>query len=283
MSMISKQLYHLLEKELNSGATDINEMDVIGHFQSQDKEANLYVVAKDSENLYGVLESINEPKKPGGFPISILENLGLMEKFTLPFNCGTYLRNGERLYKAVDLKYHFLLDLTFQQRIIEINVHKSENYIAQHADDFLLSLGFSKGLKSIPIAIKTTNLVAKHKVSDKGEYQFETITGFLGLPRYLNIITLMPLLSKHCYQANDIDNLFKKIYDSDNSQLLCFASTLKNRCDNEVINELVTFVNRQEINPNITEFNIDLSKLKKLTLSLNKFAYDNIFKNYTNI
>ena len=281
MDRISQKLNWLLEKALKTVATDINDMDIVGHFQSQDKEVNLYAVAKDSEYLYGVLDSADEPKTSGGFPLSILESLGLIERFTLPFNCGNYLINGEKIFKPANLNYHFLLDIPFQQRIIKLHVLKSQDYIAKHADDFLLSLGFSKGFKSIPLAIKTTSLVSSHKVSDNNEYLFEQITGFLGLPTYLDIITLMPLLSKYCYQAKNIDDLFSKMHHSNDSQILCFSQTLTKTCDNNVINELVSFVSRQEINPNITEQNINLRQLKKLTISLNTFAYVNIFSKFT--
>lgn len=281
MDRISHGLNRLLENALKTEATDINEMDIVGHFQSQDKEVNLYAFAKDSEQIYGVLDILNEQKKTGGFPIAILDNLALTERFTLPFNCGNYLKSGEKKLKIADLKYHFLLDIPFQQRIINLHVLMSENYIAKYASDFLSAFGFSKGFRSVPVAITTTPLVTSHKISDNNQYLFEQIKGFMGIPRYLNIIILVPLLSNYCYQARNVDDLFAKMDNSNNSQIICFSQTLAKTCDNNLIHELVSFVNLQEINPNITEQTINLQKLKKLTISLNSFAYDNIFSNFT--
>ena len=283
MSNISKELNNRLEQATQTGEANIENLDVIGLFQSKDKEISLFAIAKDVNYIYGILESKDKPNKVGGYPISNLDEVGLFEKFTVPFNSGEYIHNKVKKFKAVDLNYHYQLDSTFRNRILKLHRDKSENFLAKYADNWLLSLGFSTGLDSIPIAVKTTNMVSSHKKRENEEIEFVNVTGFLNLPRFLDIVTLLPLLSQNCYKATCIQDLYAKIETSQESQLLCFRQTIQKKCSEKALNELVQFVNRQELNPDMSNENIDIKDLNKTILSLNRVAYENIFSKYSDV
>lgn len=277
MPNISQGLATILDNALKSGEAKFEDMDIIGVFQSKDKEVTLYAIAKDEQYIYALLDDVKEGKNTGGFPLDILDGLELKEIFTLPFNAGQFQSTGEKNFKQVDLSYHYKVDQAFRNRIIKLHKEKNQDFIAQNADNYLLNLGFSKGMDSIPVAVKTTNLVSSHKWNESGELVFENITGFMNLPRYLDIITLLPLLSKFCYKSVNIQDMLYRMATSHDNQLVCFRQVIEKRCSQTALQELVGLLQKQEMNPDMTVSTVDMKQFNKVLISLNRIAYERIF------
>ena len=197
-------------------------------------------------------------------------------------NIFKYLFKGKEKITTLSnsklLKDIFFNDEEFQFNIVFIHHFKYKDYIALKRDELKYNLNFSKGFDSILLAINCPS-VSEYKILEDGKYEFKNKTGFLGLPSYSNIIELFPLLSVYCYQSNDTNDLFNKIVESRNAQLIRFGETLKSDVSLDKINELINLLNLQETNPNIDIEKLDMSKLNINVLVLNSSVYETFYKN----
>jgi len=275
---ISFELNKKLENAFEDLKKDTSNPLVIAQLQSDDKEVNLYLVAKDpNENMYyGILENeFVEERQLAGIPESNIRAMEVKEIPMTPFWCKPYIEQNIKRHNQMNLENIFKSNKVFREKIIFIHYAKSKNYIAAKSDDLLFALGFSKGIDSIPICISTTQSVKGYSTNENGEIEYEFGSGFLGLPTYLNIVELFPLLSKYCYKSMDSSELLLRMKDSKNGQLLAFRDTLIAKANPNKLNELVKLLNEPEANPDISG-NENISNLDILVL--NKGAYERIFK-----
>jgi len=280
---LPSELNRKLENAFENLKSDIQNPLVIAHLQSDDKEVDLYLIAKHpvEDQYFGILETeFTDKKQITQIPLENIIALEVSEIAMKPFRAKNYIENNIKADTSKNMKELFLEDKIFRENIIFIHYAKSKNYIAGKADDILMALGFSKGMDSILMAISTTQEVENYSIDDSGKINFSYKSGFLGLPSYLNIITLFPHLSKHCFQPKNRENLLRMMENSENGQLLAFGQSLREKTNPNKIDELVSILNKPESNPNIQEIDIDAKNADKNILAINPFAYQNIFKKY---
>ncbi|MBO0593123.1 hypothetical protein I2486_17105 [Cellulophaga sp. E16_2] len=279
---LSSELNRKLENAFDNLKNDVQNPLVISHLQSEDKEVDLYLVAKHptADAYFGILETefINK-KEIAQLALENIIGLELKEIPMYPFSAKKYIENNIKAENS-NMEKLFLEDKNFRENMIFIHYAKSENYIALKASDMLMNLGLSKGMDSILMAISRTQIVDNYSIDNSGKINFSFKSGFLGLPSYLNIIVLFPILAKHCFQPKNKEHLMEMIKNSENGQLLAFGQSLKEKTSQKKIDELVALMNKPESNPNIQENNIDVNNCDKNILALNSFAYENIFKKF---
>ena len=257
---------------------NIDNALIISHLQSEDKEVNIYLIAKQPrEDVYfGILETeFIDKKQIAGIPLVNIEALDVREVFMTPFWSKPYIEQNLKKFNNMNLEGIFNEDKEFREKIIFLHYAKSENYIAAKKDDLLFALGFSKGLDSIPICVSTTQSVKSYSMNAAGEIIYDYNSGFLGLPTYLNIVNLFPLLSQYCFGAKDCVEILRKMKESKNGQLLAFGDSLMRRASPDKLDELVNILNMPESNPEIE--NLEKSPNKDI-LVLNQRAYDKFYK-----
>lgn len=148
---ITKELDQKLEDAFENLKANIQNPLVISHLQSDDKEFNIYLIAKDpsTELYYGILETkFIDKRQIAGIPRSNILGIDIKEKPMIPFRAKSYLETGI-IERGNSLSCLFIEDREFQEKIMQIHYFKSEDYIYLNKDDLLYSLGFSKGMDSV--------------------------------------------------------------------------------------------------------------------------------------
>lgn len=280
---ISKELKIKLENAFEDFKDNTANPIVITHLQSEGKEVDIYLIAKDphEEMYYGIMENEFVTKRQIiGMHISNIKALEVEEIPMKHFRAKAYIETYTKNEINMNIQELFMSDADFRKNIIFIHFAKSKDYIASKSDDLMFALGFSTGMDSIPVAVAVTNSVENYKIEDDGVIKFSFKSDYLGLPSTTNFVELFPLLSKYCYKPKDSNHLLKLMDNSTNGQLLAFAQILRDHVHPNKINELVTILNKPEANPNIMETSLNINDLDKNVLVLNSMAYENIFRKY---
>jgi hypothetical protein len=272
------ELDYKLEEAFGRLKENIENALIIVHLQSDDKEVNIYLIAKqpNEDIYYGILETEFITKKQiAGIPLSNIIAADVKEVSVKPFWSKTYIEENIKKFKPLTIRELFLSNKDFREKIIFLHQKKSKDYLATKAQDLLFALDFSKGMDSIPICISTTKSVKSYSINNLNEITYNFNSGFLGVPKYLNIVELFPLLSEYCYLSKNNDELLNRMLESKNGQLLAFRESLIKKASTTKLNELVLLLNQPESNSEIKDIDGDVNKD---IIVLNRMAYESIFK-----
>lgn len=120
--------------------------------------------------------------------------------------------------------------------------------------------------------------VTSYTTMDNGNYKFETKTSFIGMPVPIPFPPLFNSLIHECYTAEDIVDMYNKMYKSKKPILVHLAEEFKNE-DISLSKELFDFIKRKECDTmkswQISE--IQTGSWNYTLLSLNKNVWETAF------
>lgn len=109
---------------------------------------------------------------------------------------------------------------------------------------------------------------------ENGNYNFEMKKGgMLGIPSAIRFPLLFNLIINQCSSSKDIDDMFYKLYNSENANLVQLAEQFKNK-DIGQCRELYDFIKRKECN---TELTWQISEIQTGTWNYTLLALNNTF------
>ena len=273
--MLSNAQNSQLEEAYRQLNGDVSKAIISVLIQSTDGRGAIFLIAKhpNEYTYFGILTTeFTNGRKLTQIPLENINAIGGISIPITPFLCQPFIDDYKIEYIMNPIVERFEKDKQFRKDIISFHHDKSLEYIALRKDDIIFKLGLSAGMDSVPMAIATTP-----KINSNSQGQPHQETGFLNLPTYTNIIELFPLLTQFCYQPKNIDDLYQKMNESGNHQILALRDNLQSRCSPKKLEELVVLLNRAESAPK----NINPDKIENFSIAaLNPIIYMKYLKNY---
>ena len=280
-----KKAYTFLVEERNSTGK-MEDPLVYSLFTNDDSSVKAFIVAKDpnpnEEIVLCYLESVFTNKNDlVALPLSNIKALQLKPRPFKPFRIKRYLEKNIRECTAMDTINHYLtMNNHFEKDLFLLRLSENLEYQAIESDRLIINLPLTKGINGIPTAIISSYSTISYSKSSANKFEFQFEEGILGpsfSPRLVSPIILFNLLIEYCFGAKDKNDLFTKMYNTRNPNLVYFANRLETEFY-EATDELVALLNSAELNPKITIDDITYGKTNPNILILNPYITKNIFK-----
>lgn len=176
----------------------------------------------------------------------------------------------------------------YKEKLLSLYHNIDEKYERKYSVKIFNDLPFSRNMETRVILgaiFSGIKEVEKFHIVD-GKYEFVFAKGFGNLDKHVSIFYVFNLLAKYCYKITSYNELKNRCYNSNDPSLIQLIESLSQYQSDEntanvtksIVSELISLLDRKELNPNITINDIVAGEINTKILIINPMVYLNIFK-----